>query len=202
MEGISFQQTAVSLPLSRLPIEISGGAGKSSPLLFNSCFSTLSLSCFTPPLSGTEDRRRIFFTLSPGNRLCQGERGVASPLSNVHQILITMSNQWSCRTLAGSLSLGPATDKIQFARRKQAAKMLVCPPELYIRDKAGEIDGQRGCRTDADGALSGDLRAFDPEGHCAKIRGRAEGSLGRQARMQNTNPGGRRRRTGTWTCAY
>ena len=57
--------------------------------------------------------------------------------------------------------------------------MLVCPPELYIRDKAGEIDGQRGCRTD--GALSGDLRAFDPEGHCAKIRGRAEGSLGRQA---------------------
>ena len=41
------------------------------------------------------------------------------------------------------------------------------------------------------GALSEDLHAFDPEGHCAKIR-RGEGAS-KEARMQNANPGGRAR---------
>ena len=42
-----------------------------------------------------------------------------------------------------------------------------------------------------EGALSEDLHAFDPEGHCAKIR-RGEGAS-KEARMQNANPGGRLR---------
>ena len=36
--------------------------------------------------------------------------------------------------------------------------------------------------------MSGDLHAFDPEGHCAKIRWEEGGLKG--ARMQNTNLGG------------
>ena len=44
--------------------------------------------------------------------------------------------------------------------------MLVCPPELQIgRLTDKEVVGA------GEGALSEDLHAFDPEGHCAKIRG-------------------------------
>ena len=82
--------------------------------------------------------------------------------------------------------------KIQFARRKQAAKMLVCPPELQIgrKRRVGRLTDKEVVEA-SKGALSEDLHAFDPEGHCAKIR-RGEGAC-KEARMQNANPGGRAR---------
>ena len=122
------------LPLSRLPIEISGGAGKSSPLLFNSCFSTLPFSLLLYP-SAQRDRGQTTYFFYVITRKSPLSGGAWRRLAVVQCPPDPYHNEQSMELPhAGRLSpsLGPATDKIQFARRKQAAKMLVCPPELPI----------------------------------------------------------------------
>ena len=129
MEGISFRETACGLSLppfhgSQLK---SGVALENCPLL--SSFSILVFPPFlsSPPFPVHSAGQHIFL---PYHQEIASDRGsVASPLSSVHPILITMSNQWGSERR--SRQAGDRF-KIQFARRKQAAKMLVCPPELPI----------------------------------------------------------------------
>ena len=62
----------------------------SSPLLFNSCFPP-----FLPSTQQDTGDSSVFFYVITR----KSPPLLSSPLSNVHQILITMSNQWSCRLL-------------------------------------------------------------------------------------------------------
>ena len=133
MEGISFQQTAVSLSPSLAASNRNlGWRWKIVPSLSFSIlvFHPFSLSPALTLRSAGQRTDDVFFYVITRKSPLPDRGSVASPLSDVHPILITMSNQWS----SGQTQEQAAGDrfKIQFARRKQAAKMLVCPPELQI----------------------------------------------------------------------
>ena len=142
MEGISFRETACGL--SDSPSHGSqlrcGVALENCPLL--SSFSILVFPPFlsSPPIPVHSAGQHIFL---PYHQEIASDRGsVASPLSNVHPILITMSNQWSSGQTEERASGRPVQNPI--CPKKTSCKNVGLPS----RTPDWEIDGQGGRRSE------------------------------------------------------